>query len=141
MKKFFYKPIFKALEDRKKRIEESLKNADLIEDRLKKTDEKSAQILSEAQKSARELIEQAKLEAQRISDVAALDARKQIEQMLAETKIQIEAQKQVMQKELEVQTLNLVIEVVKKVLGRNLGKQEKAQITKNALTEVTKQAS
>ena len=31
LQKFFYKPIFKMFEDRKKRIEESLKSADLIE--------------------------------------------------------------------------------------------------------------
>ena len=37
LQKFFYKPIVKLLEQRKKRIEESLKNADLIEEKLKKT--------------------------------------------------------------------------------------------------------
>ena len=45
LKKFFYKPIIKLLDDRKKKIEESLKNAELIEERLKQTEEKSAQII------------------------------------------------------------------------------------------------
>ena len=45
LKKFFYKPITKVLEERKRRIEESLKNADEIEAKLQKTAEKTAQIL------------------------------------------------------------------------------------------------
>src|SRR4030043_2475120 len=67
LKKFFYKPITKILEERKKRIEESLKNADLIEERLKKTEEKSAQILDETRKNAQDLIDEAKKESERIS--------------------------------------------------------------------------
>src|SRR3989344_5440199 len=52
LSKFFYKPIIRMLEDRKKRIEQSLTNTDLIEEKLKNTQEKSTQIIKEAQKNA-----------------------------------------------------------------------------------------
>ena len=44
-----------------------------------------------------------------------------------------------LQKQLEQETLSLVIEVVKKVLGRNLKGKERIDLTKNAVSEITKQ--
>ncbi|MBI2327548.1 F0F1 ATP synthase subunit B [Candidatus Curtissbacteria bacterium] len=139
LKKFFYKPITKALEDRKKRIEESLKNADLIEKNLKMTEEKSIQILEEARESAQELITQANKESERISQQALDEAKKTIDEAKKEAIAQSQIQKRQMQKQLEKETLVLVAEVVKKVLGRTLKTQEKQELTSKAITEITKQ--
>lgn len=139
LKKFFLGPILKVLEDRRKRIEESLKNADLVEERLQKTEEKSTEVIAQAQKNAQELISQAKQEAERIGSEAQAEARKRAEEIIAAARVQIEAQRLQMQKQLEKETLDLVVEVAKKVLGRNLKPEEKKQITKSALSELTKQ--
>lgn len=141
LKKFFYKPIIKILDERKKRIEESLKNADLIEEKLKKTEEKSALITQVAQKNAQDLIESAKGEAERITNQAVGESRKIVEEGLTEARVQIEVQRQQMQKQLENETLTLVVEVVKKVLGRTLKTKEKQELTKNALSQITKEVS
>ena len=138
LKKFFYKPIIKILEDRKKKIEESLKNAQLIEERLNKTEEKSAQILEEARKNAQILIGDAKKEADRIAAQATLEARKSVEQTLIDVKVQIEQQRIEMKKQLEKDTLSLVIEVVKKVLGRTLKPQERLDLTNKSISEINK---
>ncbi|OGD89486.1 ATP synthase F0 subunit B [Candidatus Curtissbacteria bacterium RIFCSPLOWO2_02_FULL_40_13b] len=139
LKKFFYKPITKALEDRKKKIEESLVNAQLIEEKLAKTEEQTNQILEQAKNDAQNLISGAKEEAQRIADQATAEARQTIDQTVVEAKSQIEAQKVQMQKELEQQILNLVVDVVKKVLGRTLKDKERHQLTQKAILEITKQ--
>lgn len=139
LKKFFYKPIVKILEDRKKRIEESLKNADLIEEKLQKTEEQSVQILEQAKDSAQILIAGAKAEAQKISEQATVEARQTIEHTLVETKTQIEAERLMMQKQLERQTLKLVIEVVRKILARNLKATERQDLTSRAISQLTKQ--
>lgn len=128
-------------EDRKKRIEESLKNADLIEEKLKKTEEKSALILQDVQKNAQDLIESAKGEAERITNQAAGESRKIVDDGLTQAQVQIEAQRQQMQKQLEKETLTLVVEVVKKVLGRTLKTRERQELTKNALLQITKKVS
>src|SRR3990167_3215932 len=94
LKKFFYKPIVKLLEDRKKKIEESLKNADLIEERLKKTEEKSAQIIEEARRNSQNLISESKKEADRILAQAAIEARKNAEHTIIETQNQLNVQKE-----------------------------------------------
>jgi len=141
LQKFFYKPIVKLLEQRKKRIEESLKNADLIEEKLKKTQEQSAQILAEAQKNSQALIASAKGESEKIISQATLEARKQLEEIVNASQVQIEAQRIQMQKKLERETLNLVVEVVKKVLSRTLKPKERQDLTTKALSEIERQVS
>src|SRR3990167_5089946 len=139
LKRFFYKPILKVLDERKKKIEESLRNADLISEKLQKTDENSKKIIADSQIQAQNLINDAKREAERIGDKAALDARKTVDQALIDAKIQIEAERQTMQKKVERETLDLVVAVVKKVLKRNLKPQEKQALTSSAVIEITKQ--
>jgi len=138
LKKFFFKPISKVLENRRQKIEESLKNADLIEEKLTKTEEKSAKVIEEAQNNARELIDEAKAEAQDISAKAAIDAKKTLDQTLTDAKAQIESEKRDMQKKLEQETLTLIAHVTKKILGRNLSRQEKQQLTLESVKETSK---
>src|SRR3989344_8122556 len=76
LKKFLYKPILKVLDDRHKKIEESLKNAALIEENLKKTEDQSKKIVADAQAQAQTLITNAKKETERIAEKAVVDARK-----------------------------------------------------------------
>ena len=138
LKKFFYKPIVKALEERKKRIAESLENADLIEENLKKTEEKSAQIIEEARKSAQYLITQANQEAERISQQALDEAKITIEEAKKEAVAQSQIQKRQMQKELEKETISLVAEVVKKVLGRTLSEKERRELQSRDISNISK---
>lgn len=139
LKRFFYKPITKALDERKERIAESLKNADQIELRLKETEEKSVQILEKAQKEAQEILRSAKEDAQKMTDAANVDTKVQIEEALTAAKAQIEAQKEEMKQELENETVELVSAVVKKVLNRSLSAKEKQQLTSKSLSELTNQ--
>lgn len=138
LKRFFYAPIVKMLNQRKKTIEESLKNAEEIEAKLTQTQEESARILEEAQNRAEKLIDDAQNQADTISQKASADARKTIEETLIQAKEQINAQKVQMQKDLESEMLTLVAEVVKKVLGRNLNAKEKASLTEKSISQLTK---
>ncbi len=136
LKRFFYKPITKALGERKKRIEESLENAQVIEEKLAQTEEKSAQILEGARKNAQIIIDDAKKEATRVAEQASLEARERVEQALAEARVQIDAQKIQMRKDLEKETLSLIIEVIRKVLGRSLRPKEKQELTTKAASQI-----
>ena len=136
LKKFFYKPIIKLLDDRKKKIEESLKNADFIEERLKQTEEKSIQIIEEARRNSQNLITESKKEADRILAQAAIEARKSTEQTILDAQTQLNVQKEQMKKELEGETLTLVVEVVRKVLGRTVSPKEKQVLTSRAASEI-----
>lgn len=138
LKKFFFGKIVDALEDRKKRIEESLKNADTIELKLQETEEKSANIIEKAQSDAQKIITDAKANAQATLDAASAEAKKTIEATVLAAQKEIEAQKEKMKDELQEETLTLVAEVAKKVLGRNLKQTEKNAITKQAVIETSR---
>lgn len=139
LKKFFFGPIVKVLEDRKNKIAESLKNADLIEEKLQKTETDSATILEKARNEAQTLLTNAKTEAQRITDNANTEAKKTIEDAQVSIKAQIASDKEKLQKEVQSETMSLVADVVKKVLGRTMTKTEKAEMTKVAVSEMSKQ--
>lgn len=139
LKKFFYKPLTRVLEDRQKRIAESLKNAQLIEEKLANTEQNSQKILEEAQNFAQNIISEAKRESAKIIDLANLDARKLADQTLEKTKLQIEKQREEMRKLLKIEILTLVAQVVKKVLGRSLRENERQGLTQKAVSEITKQ--
>lgn len=139
LKKFFYKPIIKALENRKKRIAESLANAQTIEENLAKTKESTAKILEEAKVSAQDIMSQAHQEAQRIADLAVAEARKLAQETQITAEAQIETQKQVMRQELRQEILQLVVEVVQKVLARTLTSRERRQLTSKSISEIKRQ--
>lgn len=139
LKKFFFGPIVKVLEERKNKIAESLKNADLIEEKLQKTEADSAAILEKAKSEAQTLLTDAKTESQRITDNASIEAKKTIEDAQIAIRTQIAAEKEKLQKEVQSETMSLVSDVVKKVLGRTMSKNEKAEMTKVAVSQMSKQ--
>lgn len=136
LKRFFYGPISKVLEDRKKRIDQSLKNAQLIEEKLAATETKTAQILKEAQNNATNIISEAKQETERIMAAAQQDARQLAQDQLVLAKDQIQKAHAQMQKELERDTLTLVAQVVQKILGRTLSTGERRRLTDKATDEI-----
>lgn len=137
LKKFFYGKITNALEERKKRIEESLKNADLIEQKLQQTEEKTAKIIADSQTQAQEIIKEAKTQAEEIGKNAAQDAQKTLEQAGLAAQAQLAAEREKLKEELQEETITLVGDVVKKVLGRNLKPSERQSLTRQALNEVS----
>lgn len=139
LKKFFFGPIVKVLNDRKTRIEESLKNADLIEAKLQKTEADSAEIIENASRQAQILLTNAKSEAQAITDKARQDAKKTVEEAQVAIKKQVITEKERVQKEVQSETMSLVAGIIRKVLGRTMTKNEKLEMTKVAVTEMTKQ--
>lgn len=87
LKKFLYKPILKYLDDRKKRIRESLENTQKIEERLEKIEKEQAEILNRAryqgQKEKEEIKKRAEQEKEAIIKKARETAQKELEKGLA----------------------------------------------------------
>ncbi|MBI3342004.1 F0F1 ATP synthase subunit B [Candidatus Curtissbacteria bacterium] len=93
LKKFFYKPIVKMLDERRTTIGESLKNAEEIEAKLKSTEEKTASILKSAQDQSQKIIESAQDQATKIAENAQIEAKKSTEQTIADAIEQIQQEK------------------------------------------------
>lgn len=138
LKKFFFGPITKVLEDRRQKIDESLKNAEEIERKLTETEEKTAKILEDAAKQAKQVIDGAKNHSQEIINEAQKEAAKTLEETVAAAQNQIKSEKEEMKAEIEGEIITLVAHVVKKLLGRSLKPEEKKLLTNKELAEITK---
>lgn len=138
LRRFFYKPITKALNDRKEKIAESLKNAEEIERKLAETEDATAKILEDVSTQAKGIIDNAKQEAQRINTVANTEARIALDETIQNAQEQIRMQKMEMKAEIESETITLVSMVVKKILSRSLKADEKKLITAKEISEMTK---
>ncbi len=136
LRKFFFGPISKVLEDRRQKIEESLNNAELIEKKLQETEEKTSQMLQNASEEAKKVIDSAKEESQRLNTQAQIESRKTLEDAIINSQEQIKIQKAEMKLEIEGETVTLVALVVKKLLGRSLKPEEKKLLTSKSLTEI-----
>lgn len=141
LKKFFYKPITKMLDARRATITESLKNAEEIELKLQQTEERSGKIIADSQQKAEQLLEDAKKGAENITNTAMDEAKKAQEEMMQKVIAQIAAEKETMKKEIEEETLALVVEVTQKVLGRTMKNSEKEELTKKAITQMSGKVS
>src|SRR5688572_12301567 len=82
LKKFLYGPILKVLETRKKRIEESLKNASVIELRLQKTEEEKEKVLEKAALEARKILDEATKSANLVIEEAHKKASQDIVELM-----------------------------------------------------------
>lgn len=116
LNKIIYQPLLKVLDDRKKKIDESLANADTIEKKLKETEIHEKEILHQARNEAEQILKRAEDIAQnrhqQILDSAAEQASKIIER--AESSI---AERQIaLEKSLKENTVALVIETTKVIL-------------------------
>lgn len=139
LKKFFYKPLVKMLETRRATIAESLKNADQIEAKLAETEERSAKVLKAAEDNATNLLENAKAQAAEIQSKALEDARIQTEESLQKAFSQMELEKVEVRKQLQAETMTLVMMVTQKVLGKHLKTKEKEELTKEAVREMARE--
>lgn len=79
--RFAYRPVFNILEERRKKIEKGVSDAQAAEARLETTVQESKEIISEARKEAGDIIEEAKKKAevryQEIVDKAQDDIKRQ----------------------------------------------------------------
>src|SRR4051812_12324680 len=86
LQRFAYKPVVSMLEERRRRIEEGLANAEKIKVELQKAEEARKQILSDANVQANKLIEEARAAAARVRDQETQKAIAGAEQIIVKAR-------------------------------------------------------
>ena len=128
LKKFLYKPVLKVLDARKKRIEDSLKNAEEIERQLQKTKEQSEEIIASTLKEAQKIMDQTNEAATQI----LADANKHAEQVLLKAvddgKQIIQMQKQVLMDQMKESVGRLVVLAFEKITGKKITSEDQKRM-------------
>ena len=131
LKRFLYKPILKVLEERKVKIEESLKNAEAIEKKLQETEVEAEKILAKALNEGQKIIDESKQAAAQI----VADSQRGAAEIINKAQIQAKevslAEKVKIQQEIREDLGDIVLLVFEKIMGRKItDRQQKEFIEK-----------
>ncbi|MBI4038791.1 hypothetical protein HY384_02430 [Candidatus Daviesbacteria bacterium] len=135
LNKLLYKPILRVLDERKKRIEDSLKNAEEIEKRLNEISEREAEMVLRSAKEGEKIIKEA-------TDYAAQlieDSRKEYERLINKGMIDARRVGQ-MEKDMIMQQAKsglgeIISLALEKVTGKILSQKDQGQIIEKTIKE------
>ena len=136
LKRFLYKPILKVLEERKKRIETSVKQSEEMQKRFDEITKKQTEILDKAKAESEQIIEGAKNEAKILADQIQLNATNAGNERIKRTQQTLEIEKQKMINEAKREIVDVVTSITEKIVQKNLTKQDKERLVRQALTEI-----
>ncbi len=134
--KFAYHPILAVLEERRKRIEDGLANAKLVEAKLAEAQVASAAVLSKANDQATHIIEEARTAAKQISERENQRAVQQAGELIQKAREAGEAEQKRLMAELKKELSRLIVETTARVTGKVLTSSDQKKITEEATREL-----
>ena len=120
LKKFAWKPILSAVDERNKNIEEALKSADKAKEEMALLNADNERILAEAKTQRDALLKEAREIKEEIINEAKENADKEAEMIINSAKKQIASEKMKAITELKNSVAKLSIDIAEKVLKREL---------------------
>lgn len=128
LQKLVFKPVLKALEERKQRIAESLANAEKITVELARAEIARQEILSQANVSANKMIEEARIQAQKVLETETQKAVATANQIIVKARESNDAELARMKTELRREMVHLVAETTAKVTGKILTTEDQQRL-------------
>ncbi len=122
---FLYKPILKALEERKNKIAEGLQYSQKMKEEAEKSELKRQEVINKAKEEARKIVEEGKKAGKKLEEDILGKAHTEAQNILDKARQDIEREKLEMEKDLRTKTVEIAQSWVEAVLGKVLG--EKAQ--------------
>lgn len=130
---FVFKPLTKVMNDRSKKIEKSLEDAQKIDAKLIKTEEEYKKVIADAKKEANDIIKRANEDAEKRKQDMVVKAREEIGQAINEEKAKIQIEKAAVLKELKKEVADLVLVSLEKVLGEKVDSKKDAEMIKKTM--------
>jgi F-type H+-transporting ATPase subunit b len=129
--KFAYTPVLKVLNDRTKKIEDGIKNAEDAKNKLIELSAREKDVLSKARKEAQEIIKKSEENALKNAKTIEDSAKNQYGKILEEVKAQIEQEKNKAVKEAKLEIAELIVSATEKIIDEKMdAKKDKELINK-----------
>jgi len=135
VKKFALGKIVDTIETRRKTIEESLSKAEELNKQNEEAEKRVNSLLSDARKEAEEIVGKSREEAGVLLADAESTAVAKAEKIIADGKLQIEAEVLKAREALKKETLGLVVQATEAVLGEVVDSKKSESIIRKALEE------
>lgn len=139
IKKFALGKIVTTLEERRKTIEGSLEKAEELNKQNEEAEKRVNALLGEARKEAEEIVNKSREEAGAIVAEAEKAAGNKAEKIVADGKLQIEAEVIKAREALKKETLGLVAEATAAVLDEKIDAKKNEALIKKALLSSSKE--
>lgn len=137
LKKLLYGPILKVLSERRKRIEDSLKNAEEIERKLQETNEKIEKMMVKATEDVQKLLDEGKKEKEAMKEEARQVAATQAQFIVKKAQDEAKLDKERLMDEGKENLAQLVALAVQKVTGKAVLRDEQKQIIEREVKNIS----
>ncbi len=128
LKRFAYKPVLEALEERRDKIEKGLADAEKSQKKLIEIEEKEKKILAKARSEAQKIVEQAEQQAKKNQEEILKDANRRVEKSVEDANKKIEEEKNKMLSEVKSEVAKLVALATEKVVGEKINEEKDREI-------------
>ncbi len=136
LRQFAYKPILAVLEDRRRKLEEGMLNAEKIRKELAEAEKRYQEIVAKANADAQRMIDEARESSAHVAERKQQEAIAAAEQILAKAKeaaaLEHERQMQNLKRELG----RLVVDTTAKVTGKVLTPEDQKRLQEEAARQV-----
>ena len=137
LQKFAFKPILAILDERRRRIEEGLLNAEKIKQQLAESEVRYQQILSKANTEAQRVIDEALATAGTLGERERQKAISDAEQIIAKAREATAMEHSQMLGQLKRELGRLVIDTTTKVTGKVLTPEDQQRLTEESTRGLT----
>ena len=136
LKRFAYKPILAVLEDRRRRIEEGLLNAEKIKKELAEAQKRYAEILAKANADAQKMIDEARESSAHLAERKQQEAIAAAEQIIAKAREAAAFEHERTMESMKRELGRLVVETTAKVTGKVLTSEDQQRLQEETTRQV-----
>ena len=136
LRRFAYKPILGILEERRRRIEEGLLNADKIKQEMAEAEKRYAEILAKANAQAQKMIDEARESSAHLSERKQQEAVTAAEQIMVKAREAAALERERTMTQLKHELGRLVVETTAKVTGKVLTPEDQKRLQEEAARQV-----
>lgn len=133
-----WKPLLRALDERERRIRESLEKAELAKAEAERAIAENQANMEASLRRSQELVAEARQEADRVRTQAREEAREESKRIMEEGRRQLEAERRATVAELRQEAAGLAISAAEQLLKRNLGQEENRQLVEDFIKQLPK---
>ena len=138
LRKFAWKPILDAVNDRETSIKDALASAEAARDEMKNLQSDNQRILKKARAEKESLLKEARATRSELINNAKEEAQEEAQKILSQAQDAIQSEKRVAVKELKEQVGSIAMEIAEKVLQKELENKDRQLELVDQLLQDTK---
>ncbi len=137
MWKWVYKPLVRMLDDRARKIEQGLKDAEASATAKESAQNEKDAVVLEARKQAKVILEQAAVDADRHRSEAVGRAKQEVERVVQQGREAMKAERAKLVADVKAEVADLVVLATERVLREKLDPKKDEKLVKESIKEAT----